>query len=165
MSKVNLNRIIEMKYHEVFDLIMGGKIPININLSPDVSEINAEEKDIEQMLIDMAIHAEHNIPDIGKLTISTENITIVRGKDEASSMPGQESYVGISFSYEINKTKDSEKNQEYLFDRTINKKCTFEDVHGLIERIDGYLNIHHEGKQIKSYNILIPALLDNDKNL
>jgi len=157
MGRININKLIEQKSSEIFEIIMCGRIPINVNLSSDIPEINASEKDIEQMLLNIAIHAEHNIPHGGRLTISTSNIVIKDDDNRVSSYNTQNTYVGISFSYDLN-TGTQNPVAETITEGTQGGKGSFADVHGFIERFDGYLNIHNEEGKTKTYNILIPAI-------
>lgn len=152
MNRLNINNLIKKNSTDIFEMIMGGKIPISVNLCPDVKEIKADEKDIEQMLLNIAIHAEHTIPQGGQLTISTGNVTL---NHETSQK--HDPYVSISFSYDMNESANNKNELELLFENLVHQKGTFTEVQGVVERIDGYINVHNSKGKAKTFNILIPA--------
>jgi two-component system cell cycle sensor histidine kinase/response regulator CckA len=79
-SRVNLNAVIDGIANMV-RRIAGDKVHVAMMLAPELREITADASQIEQILLNLAANARDAMPDGGRLTIATENITL----DDASA--------------------------------------------------------------------------------
>jgi PAS domain S-box-containing protein len=66
--------------------LIGEEITISTELAPDIWTIEADEGNVEQVIMNLAVNAKDAMPAGGKLTIKTENLVI--DEKRAESIPG-----------------------------------------------------------------------------
>jgi PAS domain S-box-containing protein len=70
---LDLNRVVA-GMENVFRLLMGGDVAVQIVSAPDLKAVMADAGQIEQVIINMVINARDAMPNGGKLTLETANI-------------------------------------------------------------------------------------------
>ena len=71
---LNLNRRI-LQVEKLLRRTIPKMIDIQMDLSDDLAEINADPTQMEQVLMNLAVNARDAMPDGGKLTVGTKNVT------------------------------------------------------------------------------------------
>jgi len=74
-SSLNLTDVLTELSHLIRRLI-GQNISLNINHGQEINHIYADQGQIEQVIINLAVNARDAMPDGGQITIETQNITI-----------------------------------------------------------------------------------------
>ncbi|MBI2400718.1 MAG: PAS domain S-box protein [Deltaproteobacteria bacterium] len=81
---LDINKVISDLLSMISRLI-GEEITISTDLAPQIWTIEADEGNIEQVIMNLAVNAKDAMPEGGKLTIKTENV--VMDEKKAESMP------------------------------------------------------------------------------
>ena len=103
MQKLNLNELLVNKMAKIVERLVGNGngILINFILGQDIRDVEADENDIEQLILNIAIKARHEIKKGGNLIISTENVSVNHAKERNASQMAPDFYVNISFFYNM----------------------------------------------------------------
>lgn len=72
---LNLNEVVT-DLEKMLRLLLGEHIDIDVQLSPDLKSIQADHGQIESVLLNMALNARDAMPNGGKLTIRTCNVSV-----------------------------------------------------------------------------------------
>jgi len=72
---LNLNRQI-MQVERVLARTIPKMVHIQLNLAPDLPDINADPNQMEQILMNLAVNARDAMPEGGSLTIGTQSVTL-----------------------------------------------------------------------------------------
>ena len=168
MQKLNLNDLLVNKMAKIVERLVENGILINFILGQDIRDVEADENDIEQLILNIAIKARQEIKKGGNLIISTKNVSVKYDKERNASQMAPDFYVNISFFYNIDgKFRDGE-DADISLSRTIKQNETMTmlfKVYEIVERFDGYLNIHHRHEKSLTLNVLIPVYPNLRKNL
>ena len=94
---VNLNRRIE-QLEKMLSRTIPRMISIDLVLGPDVANIEADQTQVDQVLMNLAVNARDAMPEGGRLTIETCNLNLDEqyGKTHPGASPGH--YVKLSVS-------------------------------------------------------------------
>jgi two-component system, cell cycle sensor histidine kinase and response regulator CckA len=143
-------------------------IEIELRLSDSLSTINADPAQMEQLIMNLALNARDAMPEGGKLTISTENITL---DDEYCSMhlgaePGAHVLVTMS---DTGSGMDKET-LENIFDPFFTTKAVGRGtglglavVHGIVQQHCGRIICESEPGKGTTFKIHFPSL-DQESN-
>lgn len=167
MGKLNLNNLIKNKMANIVVHLVGNGILISVVPGQDVKDVDADEKNIEQMILNTAIKARREIPKGGQLFISTENVSMKYEKKQHNLETVLDSYVSLSFFYNLSaiSSEAMDPNLSLLkIDQQNESRTILLKVYGIVERPDGYMNIHHDTGKSVTFNILIPAYSDKLQN-
>lgn len=75
IKPINLNVIIK-DFNAMLSRVISANIPIIYNLNDELSNINADIVQIQQILINLCVNAQDAMPEGGKIYIETDNVTI-----------------------------------------------------------------------------------------
>ena len=170
MQKLNLNELLVNKMAKIVERLVGNGngILINFILGQDIRDVEADENDIEQLILNIAIKARHEIKKGGNLIISTKNISVNHAKERNASQMAPDFYVNISFFYNMDGNFRDGEDADISLSRTIkpNEITTMLlKVYEIVERFDGYMNIHHSHGKSLTLNVLVPVYPNLRKNL
>jgi len=89
-KKLNLNELLVNKMAKIVERLVGNGngILINFILGQDIRDVEADENDIEQLILNIAIKARHEIKKGGNLIISTKNVSVNHAKERNASQIG-----------------------------------------------------------------------------
>ncbi|WP_457572256.1 hybrid sensor histidine kinase/response regulator [Desulfovulcanus sp.] len=132
------------------------RIEIRTNLAPNLPYANADESQIEQVILNLCINASDAIEDYGTLTITTERAVLDQEKD------GRREYIKISVSdtgcgipVEI---------QHQIFDPFFTTKpkekgtgLGLSTVYGIIKDHDGHIDFETEIGKGTTFHVYLPA--------
>jgi PAS domain S-box-containing protein len=155
--------------HEVLEVrkLLARTIPkmieIELHLSDDLQIINADAVQMQQTLMNLTLNAKDAMPDGGKLTIATNNLTL----DEAYGKPhfGVEcgDYVRLSIS-DTGHGMDRET-LEHIFEPFFSTKgpgsgtgLGLAMVYGIISAHDGFITCSSEPERGTCFQVYLPAI-------
>ncbi|MCF7886070.1 MAG: response regulator [Candidatus Marinimicrobia bacterium] len=158
---LNLNYIIDQLLKMIRRLI-GENIAIETKLEDDLHLIKADEGQIEQVVINLAINARDAMPEGGKLTLSTQNINAPQKKVGKQSNYKDGQFVRLVI--EDNGKGISEEIQDKIFDPFFTTKGKSKGtgmglsvVYGIIKKHDGWIDVKSEVGQGTRFIIDLPA--------
>jgi len=137
-------------------------IKIELHLEEDLKRINGDPAQVEQALLNLAVNAQHAMPDGGKLTIKTENVTLdedyCKGVPELE--PGQHVLLAVS-----DTGHGMEKEiLDHIFEPFFTTKKTGEGtglglsmVYGIVKNHDGHIACYSQPGEGTVFNIYLPV--------
>jgi two-component system, cell cycle sensor histidine kinase and response regulator CckA len=161
---VELNEIVR-KVEKFLARVIGEDINFTISLQNAPIVVQADTRQLEQVLMNLATNARDAMPGGGRLTISLEPIEIEKDfiTIHGYGKPGSYALVTISDTGEGMDEETREKIFEPFFTTKVAGKGTglgLAVVYGIIKQHDGYINVYSEpgsGTTFRIYLPLIPA--------
>ena len=153
MSKLNLNDLLHKKMAIIVMRLVGNGNLISIIPGRNVWPVDADEKDVEQVILNIAVKARQEISRGGQLIIATENVKLKHDNEQNAPRTAFDSYVNISFSYDINGGNKESMDNDISSAPTTHQTKIYE----IVKRFNGYMNIHLNAEKSVTFNILIPA--------
>ncbi len=158
---VNINKIAEETL-QILDRTIDKNITIAKELFPDIWSMEADPSQIEQLLLNICIHARDAMPNGGVLTVKTENV-LVRDERLAGLLgaaPGD--YVKISIS--DTGTGMDKSIQAKIFDPFFSTKDKTKGtglglsvVYGIVNNHGGRITFETETGKGTTFNVYLPA--------
>ncbi|MBI4186725.1 MAG: response regulator [Chloroflexi bacterium] len=151
--------------------LIGEDVQLDTMLEPKLNSIKADNGSIEQVIMNIVVNASDAMPDGGKITVRTENVTL-NEKDIAfiaEAKPGD--FVRLSIT--DTGTGMDKETMEHIFEPFFTTKAKgqgtglgLSTVYGIIKQIDGWVNVYSEPGQGTTFRVYIPAFPDSseDKN-
>ena len=84
-NRVDLNRLIT-GMEDMLRRLLGPQITINLALQPDLAMITADESQVSQVIMNLAVNARDAMPKGGTLTVTTANVVL--GDEHLDMIPG-----------------------------------------------------------------------------
>ncbi|MCF7886179.1 MAG: response regulator [Candidatus Marinimicrobia bacterium] len=159
---INLNSVIRGVL-DMLQRLIGENIEIETNLVEDVGTIKADKNNIEQIIMNMAINAKDAMPEGGKLSIRTENLTI--SEAEKQKLEHSETGEFTRLIIEDNGIGIKEENLDRIFDPFFTTKGMAKGtgmglsvVYGIIKKHRGWINVRSEPGEGTKFLIDFPAI-------
>ena len=92
-NDVDLNRLIT-HIDDMLRRLLGSQITIDVRLQPDLATISADESQISQVIINLAVNARDAMPKGGTLSITTANVEL--GEEHLDVIPGPHVVLTVS---------------------------------------------------------------------
>ncbi len=161
---LNINKAIENLLVMIGRLI-GDDIVIDKNLAPDLWTARADEGNIEQVLMNLAVNARDAMPEGGTLSIMTENITLSEYQSRSIPGSGPGEYVSLT-------VKDTGSGMEkdllqHIFEPFFTTKGPGKGtgfglavVYGIIRQHKGFITVESEPGRGTIFKAYIPAVFE-----
>jgi len=158
---LQLNAIISDMAQMLIRLI-GEDIELQTKLDSELHAIRGDQSQIEQVIMNLAVNARDAMPQGGKLTIETSNISIEEEGERRTPMaPGD--YVLLSVS-DTGVGMDAET-QAHMFEPFFTTKAHgkgtglgLATVYGVVKQSDGYISVYSEPGIGSSFKIYLPRV-------
>ena len=154
--------ITELIKETVIFALRGSNVGYHFAITPDLFPVNVDEGQINQVISNIVINASHAMAGGGTVMVTAENITIELKKTFSTPLfPG--SYIRISI--QDTGTGISKKNLQSIFDPYFTTKPTgsglgLATAHSIIEKHEGFINVHSQESIGTIFNIYLPASLE-----
>jgi len=155
-------QVTELIKETVVFALRGSNVGYYFSITPDLFPVNVDEGQINQVISNIVINAGHAMPEGGTVMVAAENITIELKKNFSTPLfPG--SYIRISI--QDTGTGISKKNLQSIFDPYFTTKPTgsglgLATAHSIIEKHEGFINVHSQEAMGTIFNIYLPASLE-----
>ncbi len=163
---ININEITKNLTSMLIRLI-GQGIKFETDLHPDVYPIRADPKQIEQIIINLAVNASDAMTDTGTLTIKTANITINESDIAGFSDITADDYVALSVQDTgcgISKENLAKIFEPFFTTKEVGKGTGLglSTVYGIIKQNRGDIKITSEPDKGTTINIYLPRLKEEE---
>lgn len=149
--------------------LIGENVQLDTILEPKINSIKGDSGSIEQVIMNIVINASDAMPDGGKITIRTENVTLDE-KDVtfiAEAKPGN--FVRLSIT--DTGTGMDKETMEHIFEPFFTTKAKgkgtglgLATVFGVVKQIDGWINVYSEPGRGSTFSVYIPAFSRGSKD-
>jgi PAS domain S-box-containing protein len=141
--------------------IIGEDIALVTRLAPELRRIRADRGQVEQVIMNLAVNSRDAMPEGGKLTIKTENVTL----DEDYRRIGPEAWPGefVCLSIEDTGIGIDKEAIEHIFEPFFSTKKSgtglgLSVVYGIVKQHKGWINVYSEPGQGTTFKIYLPAI-------
>ncbi|MBI3939203.1 MAG: PAS domain S-box protein [Acidobacteria bacterium] len=141
---------------------VGGRVELAINPGPDDERVRVDPREMEQILINLAINARDAMPNGGKILIETSSLRLPATLKHRYGEIGPGSYRVLSLT--DTGTGMSPEVQEHLFEpffTTKGQKGTglgLSIVHGIVSRNSGHITVDSQVGRGTTFRIYLPAV-------
>jgi two-component system cell cycle sensor histidine kinase/response regulator CckA len=156
LQPVDINEAI-FGFHKVLARLIGEDIDFKLNLASESLVVDADIRQIEQVLMNLATNARDAMPHGGKLTITTRSVVLEGGSKEIPN----DSYAVISV-FDSGTGMDSET-QSHLFEPFYTTKEVGKGtglglaiVYGIVKNHQGFIKMESESAQGTTFHIYLP---------
>jgi len=160
-KRTNLNFQVR-QLHKLLQRTIPKMIEIELQLDDDLQYVDADPLQVEQVLMNLAINAQHAMPEGGKLVLETANVTLTRASCSSLSKlaPGDYALLRVS---DTGHGMDRETLAQ-IYDPFFSTKAPGKGtglglamVHGIIENHNGHIKCHSTPGKGTSFTIYFPA--------
>lgn len=161
LTTLNINGIID-NFLKMLKRLIGENITINTELEPEIWTVKADEGNIEQVIMNLAVNARDAMPEGGRLTIMTENVILDEEycKGIPSAQPGKFVRVMVG---DTGAGMDKETIQ-HIFEPFFSTKgigkgtgLGLSVVYGIIKEHGGWVDVYSEPGQGSTFKVYLPA--------
>jgi PAS domain S-box-containing protein len=167
LKPTNLNeKVVHVK--EILHRTIPKMIAIQLELDPELKMVNADEGQIEQVLMNLGINAKHAMPDGGRLIFKTENVYLDREfcETQVDLTPGQ--YVRLSVT--DTGAGMNQQTQKNIFDPFFTTRQVGQGsglglsmAYGIVKNHNGHISFSSEPGCGTEFEIYLPVLQTQDE--
>jgi two-component system cell cycle sensor histidine kinase/response regulator CckA len=168
-SVLSLNSLVS-DMEKMLPRLLGEDINVSLSLDPELGSVKADQGQIEQVIMNLAVNARDAMPSGGKLHIQTANVEMDHAfqRDHLGSNPG--SYVMLAIS--DTGTGMTAETIAHIFEPFFTTKGVGEGtglglatVYGVVKQSNGYIWVDSAVGKGSSFQIYLPRHLDTEQVL
>ena len=161
---IGLNEAINRQL-KMLKKLVGEDVKINWKPGDDLWSVMIDPSQLDQIMVNLALNARDAIPDVGMISIETQNLEIEKGTDimNPDAKPGE--YVMISVSDTGNGM--SEEELEHIFEPFFTTKEVGKGtglglamVYGVVSQNGGFIHVHSAPGEGTSFKVYLPRSVD-----
>ena len=161
---LNLNSVVT-DTEKMLRRLIGEHIDISSRLAPDLGQVKADQGQIEQVIMNLAVNARDAMPEGGKLTIETRNIAL----DEEYALHHQPTVPGKYVEMVITDTGTGmdAQTQSHIFEPFFTTKelgkgtgLGLATVYGVVKQSGGYIWVYSEPGLGSTFRVYLPRVED-----
>jgi signal transduction histidine kinase len=156
---LNLNAVIE-KTEPLLRRVIGEHIAIQTNLDPSLENIKADEGQIEQVIMNLALNARDAMPEGGRLVLETANLVSgAEGAPASHLSPGEYAMVAVSDTGAGMDSALQERIFEPFFTTKSKGKGTglgLASVYGVVKQSGGHIWVRSEPGKGSTFTFCLP---------
>jgi two-component system cell cycle sensor histidine kinase/response regulator CckA len=164
MRPLDANMVIS-RFGKMLRRTLRENILIKLSLAPSIGTVLADERQLEQVILNLAVNSQDAMPEGGVLMISTENVVLDRSFVEArpGSSPGTYLLIKVA---DTGMGMDSETLAR-LFEPFFTTKESgrgtglgLATVYGIVKQHKGYVDVQSEPRQGATFSLYLPVTED-----
>lgn len=166
-SAINLNQVVA-DMNKMLQRLIGENIELRTELAEDLSPINADPAQMEQIILNLVVNARDAMPDGGTLRIMTENTHIDQFYSRQFTYARAGDFVCLTF--EDNGCGMAPDVLENIFEPFFTTKVSSQGtglglsvVYGVIKQHGGWINVYSEPRHGTRFKIYLPVLEQSEK--
>ena len=159
---LDLNRVIT-SMEGMFHLFMGGEVDTQIVPAPGLQAVKVDAGQIEQVIVNMAINARDAMPNGGKLTLETANVTL--DQEQVSRFPELKAGEYVMLAITDTGAGMSEEVKARVFEPFFTTKSVGQGTglglstcYGIIKQSGGHINVDSEPGRGTTFKIYLPQV-------
>lgn len=161
-APLSINAVIENLLVMVTRLLCAD-ITVAAELSPDLWTVLADEGNIEQMIMNLAVNARDAMPEGGHIVIKTENVVL----DEGSRPPAPEARPGRFISLTVSDTGVGMEQEviQRIFEPFFTTKGAGKGtglglsvIYGVVKQLGGWITVESAPNKGAAFRIYLPAI-------
>jgi two-component system, cell cycle sensor histidine kinase and response regulator CckA len=146
------------------DQLIGERVSVVYNLDPNISMVNADPAEIEQVVLSLALNARNAMGNGGKLTIATELTELNKefsGTDDAERTG---KYVTLSIA-DTGRGHTTEQAEDLVTSHNQDSRVNLSlaAVRGIVKDAGGWVRFSSEPEKGSNFKIHFPALKQDDR--
>lgn len=160
LKPINLNEVVR-NMGSMLCRVIGENINLNTVLAPNLSLVNADVSQIEAIITNLAINARDAMPEGGRLTISTTNITIA--KQDAIMMPEAPPGAFVCLAVSDSGIGMDRETMQYLFEPFYSTKGAgigtglgLATAYGIAKQHNGWINVYSQVGHGSTFKLYLP---------
>jgi PAS domain S-box-containing protein len=160
-AQIDLNASVE-DTGILLQLLLGSHVKYVFTPDPALHAVYADHSQITQIIMNLAVNARDAMPDGGRLTLTTKNITIE--SNDMSTMPDAEPGTFVCLSMTDTGTGMSREVKDHLFEPFFTTKAVGRGtglglavVYGIVKQNNGWIHVYSEEGHGSSFNIYLPS--------
>jgi len=160
IAPVNINQVI-CDLTQMMSRLIGEDIKLHLHLTEDSCETMADQSQLEQIILNLAVNARDAMPDGGTMTICTGRADITPGTPRLELKPGQYITVSITDSGSGMDQATKERIFEPFFTTKEIGKGTglgLATVFGIIKQHQGHISVDSHPGHGATFTLFLPAL-------
>ncbi len=146
----------------MFRRLTGDKVELVLLLEPDLETVKADQSQLEQVLMNMVVNARDAMPDGGRLTVRTENVTVeleqYMGVPEAR--PGR--FVRLSIAdtgVGMNKDTLEQMFEPFFTTKQSGTGLGLSVAYGIIRQHGGWISVDSEPGRGTRFQVYLPSVV------
>ncbi len=158
---ININRTVD-DLLKMLRRLIGEDIDINIDLEPALWTIRADAVNIEQVIMNLAVNARDAMPEGGKLTIRTKNLTL--DEEFCKLIPDARPGKFVCLLVEDTGVGMDKEITQHIFEPFFSTKeagrgtgLGLSVVYGIVKQHGGWINVYSEPGQGSTFKVYLPA--------
>jgi two-component system, cell cycle sensor histidine kinase and response regulator CckA len=167
---INLNKHVS-EMQKMFNRIIGEDIYLNVNLDPNLMNVEADHSHLDQIIMNLIINAKDAMPDGGELTIRTKNILI--NENNLNFFPKAQKGGHVVLEVEDTGTGIENEIISKIFDPFFTTKSSGKGtglglsvVDGIVNQNGGWIDVSSEIKKGTIFKIYFPAIdIESDNKI
>ncbi|NTV85003.1 MAG: PAS domain-containing protein, partial [Bacteroidales bacterium] len=160
-TSLNVNETIKNMLM-LLERVIGEDIQIRTELAPQIWKIRADEGNLEQVIMNLALNSRDAMPNGGKIIIRTENLTL--DEDQLRTIPKARAGQFVRLTFSDTGTGMSEEVYQHLFEPFFTTKemgkgtgLGLSVIYGIITQHQGWINVSSQPEKGATFEIYIPA--------
>ncbi len=165
---LNLNDLI-LNIKARLESLIGSHIRIITNLDKDAESVKADQEQIENVIVNLALNARDAMPDGGTLTIETSRVTLdenyMRGRPLVK--PGPYIMLGVSDTgCGMDKAVEAHIFEPFFTtkEKGLGSGMGLATVYGVVKQSSGYIWVYSEIDQGSTFKIYLPRVTDSPQS-
>jgi PAS domain S-box-containing protein len=161
-APLNINRTVDDML-DMLNRLIGEDIVISTNLDPDLWTVPADVGNIEQVIMNLAVNARDAMPEGGRLTLKTENVTL--DKDCCKRIPEARPGKFVCLSVADTGVGMDKETIQHIFEPffTVKKDGNgiglgLSVVYGIVQKHEGWICVISEPERGSTFKVYLPAL-------
>ncbi len=167
LRPVNLNQQLK-RVQRILRRMVPRMIEIRLSLGDDLNAVNADSVQVEQVLLNLAVNAQHAMPKGGKLTIETRNVTLDEDycRTQVEAEPGEHVLLKISDTGHGMEKETVARIFEPFYttkEAGVGTGLGLSIVYGIVRNHGGHVTCSSEPGQGTTFTIYLPAFSEAAK--